>query len=319
MIVLGIDPGTAAMGYGIVERTGSSLRAVDYGCLTTSPDSPLPERLLQCHALVTELIETHRPDLLAVERDPARVVEELYLAFLCRFPRPEEVEAVRFAFDVSDPANRAALDPESDAELSRRLEAFAAAHRPARFEPARFLSGRASSGAVFEAAEDGSVRITGALPDKDTYTIRFTPTLPRITAIQVEALTDDSLSRRGPGRAPNGNFVLTDVRLRSESGPVALKAASADYSQNGYPVSGVLDGDTATGWAVDATTKYRWGVDHAIPLSDHADFDQLIEAVRIVQPRAVYCTHGPNEFVDHLRDLGFNAFPLCPPAQGRLF
>ena len=68
MIVLGIDPGTAAMGYGIVERTGSHLRAVDYGCLSTSPDSPLPERLLQCHATVTELIETHRPDLLAVER-----------------------------------------------------------------------------------------------------------------------------------------------------------------------------------------------------------------------------------------------------------
>jgi crossover junction endodeoxyribonuclease RuvC len=68
VIVLGIDPGTAAMGYGIVERNGSTLRAVDYGCLTTSPDSPLPDRLHQIHAMVAELIETHRPDLLAVER-----------------------------------------------------------------------------------------------------------------------------------------------------------------------------------------------------------------------------------------------------------
>ena len=68
MIVLGIDPGTAAMGYGIVERTGGSLRAVDYGCLTTSADSPLPDRLNQIHATVAELIETHTPDLLAVER-----------------------------------------------------------------------------------------------------------------------------------------------------------------------------------------------------------------------------------------------------------
>jgi putative mRNA 3-end processing factor len=74
-----------------------------------------------------------------------------------------------------------------------------------------------------------------------------------------------------------------------------------------------------TGWAVDASTKYRWGVDHAIALSDHADFDQLIEAVRIVAPREVFCTHGPNEFVDHLRDLGFNAYPLSPPPQRRLF
>ncbi len=68
MIVLGIDPGTAAMGYGIVVRSAGGLRAVDYGCLTTSPDSPLPDRLAQCHALVAELIETHHPDVVAVER-----------------------------------------------------------------------------------------------------------------------------------------------------------------------------------------------------------------------------------------------------------
>jgi crossover junction endodeoxyribonuclease RuvC len=68
VIVLGIDPGSAALGYGIVERTGSQLRAVDYGCLTTSADAPLPERLRDIHALVAELIETHHPDLLAVER-----------------------------------------------------------------------------------------------------------------------------------------------------------------------------------------------------------------------------------------------------------
>ncbi len=68
MIVLGIDPGTAALGWGIVERTGGTLRAVDYGCLTTSPDAGLPDRLRQIHALVAELIETHQPDLVAVER-----------------------------------------------------------------------------------------------------------------------------------------------------------------------------------------------------------------------------------------------------------
>ena len=65
--------------------------------------------------------------------------------------------------------------------------------------------------------------------------------------------------------------------------------------------------------------KYRLGVDHALPLSDHADFDQLIETVRRVAPREIYCTHGPHEFVDHLCDLGFNAYPLHPPAQRRLF
>lgn len=67
MIVLGVDPGTAALGYGVVERNGH-LRPVDHGCLVTSPDLPLPERLLAIHGLVTELIELHRPDVVAVER-----------------------------------------------------------------------------------------------------------------------------------------------------------------------------------------------------------------------------------------------------------
>jgi crossover junction endodeoxyribonuclease RuvC len=68
VIVLGIDPGTAALGYGIVERTGGSLRAVDFGCLTTSPDLSLPERLLAIHTLVDELLSLHEPDLMGVER-----------------------------------------------------------------------------------------------------------------------------------------------------------------------------------------------------------------------------------------------------------
>ena len=68
MIVLGIDPGTAALGYGIVERTGGRLRAVDHGCFVTSADLSLPARLLAIHGQVVELIELHRPDLVSVER-----------------------------------------------------------------------------------------------------------------------------------------------------------------------------------------------------------------------------------------------------------
>jgi crossover junction endodeoxyribonuclease RuvC len=68
VIVLGIDPGTAAVGYGLVERTGQRLRAIDYGVVATGPDEPLPRRLLAIHALVADLIELHRPALLGVER-----------------------------------------------------------------------------------------------------------------------------------------------------------------------------------------------------------------------------------------------------------
>ena len=68
MIILGIDPGTAALGYGIIERTGGRLREVDHGCLVTSADLPLPERLLAIHTLVDELLQLHRPALMGVER-----------------------------------------------------------------------------------------------------------------------------------------------------------------------------------------------------------------------------------------------------------
>lgn len=67
-----------------------------------------------------------------------------------------------------------------------------------------------------------------------------------------------------------------------------------------------------TGWAMHGRTKFRLGVDHAIPLSDHADYDELFQAVEQVNPRVIYCTHGPAGFVDHLRTAGYYAMPLDP-------
>jgi len=67
VIVLGIDPGTAALGWGLIEQTAGRLRAIDHGCLVTSPDLPLGERLLAIHRHVAELIELHDPAIVAVE------------------------------------------------------------------------------------------------------------------------------------------------------------------------------------------------------------------------------------------------------------
>ncbi len=68
MIVLGIDPGTAALGYGLVEQQPGRLRAVEFGCLVTSADLPLGDRLAAIHAKVAELIAEHHPVLIGVER-----------------------------------------------------------------------------------------------------------------------------------------------------------------------------------------------------------------------------------------------------------
>jgi crossover junction endodeoxyribonuclease RuvC len=68
MIVLGVDPGTAMTGFGVVERQGSSLALREYGCFETSSADPLPYRLLQIHDKLDALIATHNPDLVGVER-----------------------------------------------------------------------------------------------------------------------------------------------------------------------------------------------------------------------------------------------------------
>jgi Cft2 family RNA processing exonuclease len=82
---------------------------------------------------------------------------------------------------------------------------------------------------------------------------------------------------------------------------------------------GVVTSIAVTGWAQSPTARYRLGVDHALPLSDHADFEELLEMVRRVEPKRVYCTHGPRSFVEEVRRIGFDAEPLEREAQRRLF
>ena len=67
MIVIGIDPGTAATGYGVVGRRGASLVALDGGVIETSARMEPALRLAAIHARVVELLAEHRPDAMAVE------------------------------------------------------------------------------------------------------------------------------------------------------------------------------------------------------------------------------------------------------------
>jgi crossover junction endodeoxyribonuclease RuvC len=67
MLVLGIDPGTAITGYGLVKGEGDDLTLVAYGAITTSSDWPLPERLQRIYEELTALIEDQQPTVVAVE------------------------------------------------------------------------------------------------------------------------------------------------------------------------------------------------------------------------------------------------------------
>jgi crossover junction endodeoxyribonuclease RuvC len=69
MIVLGIDPGTASTGYGLVrEDPDGSLALVAYGVIHTPARQPMPERLLELYKGLHELILLHRPSAAAVEK-----------------------------------------------------------------------------------------------------------------------------------------------------------------------------------------------------------------------------------------------------------
>ncbi len=98
--------------------------------------------------------------------------------------------------------------------------------------------------------------VTGANPNPEVYTIEATTKLPRITAIRLEALSDDRLPAKGPGRAPNGNFVLSEFKVSAspaggtQSKPVALQKAQATFAQQDFPIANAIDGDPGTGWAI---------------------------------------------------------------------
>jgi hypothetical protein len=205
--------------------------------------------------------------LVATEKDDKKVVEELFMAFLCRQPTPEELAASLKAIQGEGTEFARML-----AEHNRIQDALAGSEKqlPARqaaweketagrvwtvLEPA---SAKASSGALLTKQADGSLLASGKLQGPDTYTVTTTAPLSGITGVRLEVLSDPRLPSNGPGRAPNGNFVLTKFGISAgEAGkakPAALHKPVADFSQEGFPIDNVLTGNPDTGWASSPET-----------------------------------------------------------------
>jgi hypothetical protein len=124
--------------------------------------------------------------------------------------------------------------------------------------PTQFLSMAGATGTI---AEDGVVAVEGKL-SQDTYTLKaVAPAAGEIAAVRLEVLADDSLPSKGPGRAANGNFVLSTFGVAfgapgSGETPTVVKfaSASADYEQADYGIAGAIDDAVQTGWAVAGQT-----------------------------------------------------------------
>jgi len=69
MLVLGIDPGTATTGYGLVRQAADgSLQAVDFGAILTPAEMPMPDRLASLYQQLQDILLLHQPDSSAVEK-----------------------------------------------------------------------------------------------------------------------------------------------------------------------------------------------------------------------------------------------------------
>lgn len=65
--IIGIDPGTAIVGYGILDIIGSSIEVIDYGCITTDKNLQMEDRLIEIYQKLNSIIIDYKPDEMAVE------------------------------------------------------------------------------------------------------------------------------------------------------------------------------------------------------------------------------------------------------------
>ena len=68
MIILGIDPGYAIVGYGVIEYKNNHFRVLDFGAITTKANTDFNDRLLHIYSGITNLVEIYKPDAMAIEK-----------------------------------------------------------------------------------------------------------------------------------------------------------------------------------------------------------------------------------------------------------
>jgi hypothetical protein len=116
-------------------------------------------------------------------------------------------------------------------------------------------------GAKLTRQDDGSYLASGKNPPNDVYTITAAVPAGSLSGLLLECLPDASLPAQSLGRYPNGNFVLSSVEaeITAPSLPAPLQArinrAEATYSQKGWEIGLILDGNPGNGWAVDGPTR----------------------------------------------------------------
>lgn len=119
---------------------------------------------------------------------------------------------------------------------------------------------KVSNGTKIETEGENAIFVSGANSDSVTYEVLAETSLPGISGFRLEVLADPRLPANGPGRAADGNFVLTELMVDvwplgkpDQKQRVTLQGAKADFSQAGYSVESAIDGkfeEATNGWAI---------------------------------------------------------------------
>jgi len=212
------------------------------------------------------------------EKDNAKVVEEIYLSVLGRKPTAVEVAVGTTAITgagtdhaalVRDYQKHKTVFEQYAASVPSKLPAYekqlgenrATAWHTAKPKSAKSAAGptidKLTKASTVEVRDDAAVFVAGGREQIDVYTLTFDIQQAQpLTGLRLEALADDKLPARGPGRADNGNIVLHELSVaysdKKSDKPVSLKLkdALATFSQAGFEVARAIDGKVDTGWAL---------------------------------------------------------------------
>jgi uncharacterized protein DUF1553/uncharacterized protein DUF1549/cytochrome c len=241
--------------------TGSVFLGLTMGCARCHEHKFDPISQEEFYRFYAYFNSIEEPGLYSQLPDPRRAFEP-FLAV----PTPaQREELAKLRADLA--ALKTELDapmPEEDAQREAFFERTRQESGLAWLDP-RVVSATSAGGATLATQADGSVLASGENPDKDEHELHLriegsAESGRDLRLISLEALGDPSLPHDGPGRADNGNAVLTEIQVEaaplsdpSQRRPVPLSWAWADREQpdGDFAVLNAIDGRD-TGWAIDA-------------------------------------------------------------------
>lgn len=271
---------------GFLELFGKPVRESACECERSNTMMLGPVLAMVNGPIVAEAIKDpagHLTKFTLANKDDKKVIEEIYLSVLNRYPTPSEVAAGIKALAAAGPDHAKMLAEHNTKQAafdaySKLLDGKQAAweeglksQKPTAWTVLDPKTFKAKSGATIVKAADQSLLVSGKTATQEEYTVTAEAKIKGITGVRLEALSDPSLPAKGPGRADNGNIVLNEFRVTSsvlgkaddKPKPVKLANPQATFQQDNFPVAAAIDNNPTSGWALSP----QLGRDHVAVFS----------------------------------------------------